>query len=240
MHLTSLSPASVEVGWSSLGVNGQLGYEGKSVTVRGKSYQYSLSSHPPARLLYKTGRPYAVFRAKVALNDDVPAGRSHADFFVYANGRQVACAPHVVAGEERRLIEAEIAGVENLELHVRTTRWEYCHAVWIDPELLESPPTLVRSPVVDCLGRAEIEPAALPSASCCIATVGSPGYERQLENMLGSLRGNACVDDALIVVFVIDPNGGCEQVAARYGAAVVPCRRRASPRQCGSSGRRAW
>ena len=227
MHLTSLSPASVEVGWGSLGINGQLGYEGKSVAVRGTSYQYSLSSHPPARLVFKPARPYAAFRARVALNDDVPAGRSHADFFVYANGRQVACAPHVVAGEEPRLIEAEIAGVENLELHVRTTRWEYCHAVWLDPELLESPPTLVRSPIVDCLGRAEIEPATLPSASCCVATVASPGFERQLESLLGSLRANGGVDDALIVVFVIDPNGGCEQVAARYGAAVVPCRRRA-------------
>src|SRR2546423_6067948 len=138
MQLTSLPPLSAEVGWGVLGANGQLGYEDKSVHVRGQSYSHSLSSHPPARVTFTVPRPFKAFRAHVALNDDVPAGRSHADFFVYADGRQVACAPHVVAGEAPRLLDADISGAHTLELHVRTTRWEFCHAVWLDPELLES------------------------------------------------------------------------------------------------------
>src|SRR5579871_1118539 len=227
MQLPSLSPVLAEVGWGALGTNGQLGYEGKPVVVRGKSYQFSLSSHPPARLQFNAARAFKAFRTCVALNDDVPAGRSYADFFVYADGRQVGSAPHVVAGEAPRLLQADISGAQTIELVVRTTRWDYCHAVWLDPELLETPPGQASAPLLDCLARAEIGATSLPSAKNCIATVVSPNYERQLENLLGSLRANAQLDDSLVVVFAIDPNAACEQVSARYGAAMVPCRRRA-------------
>lgn len=226
MYLGSVDPVAAQVGWGALGLDGHLGYEGKPVSVRGQAYARSISTHPPAHVLYNVGGRFATFRCHVAINDDVPAGRSHADFFVYADSRQVACAPHVVAGEAPRSIQADISGASALELRVGTTHWEFSHAVWLDPELVET--ALSRAePLVDCLGRAEIAAASLPSAERCIATVVSPGYERMLDNMLGSVRANANCDDSLLLVFAINADEACARVAAKYGAVVVPCRNRA-------------
>ena len=228
MRLESIPLVSAQVGWGSLGMRGDLGYEGKVVRVRGQAYAHALSTHPPARVAFRLERGFASFRCQVALNDDVPPGRSHADFFVYADGREVGCAPHVVAGEGARTLCADVSGARTLELEVRTTRWEHSHAVWLDPEVSESAAAGERGPVLDCLNRVEIAPSSLPLAECCIATVASPGFERWLDNLLGSVRANAGCEDALLAVFGVNPNAACERVAAKYGAALIPCRNRAA------------
>src|SRR5262249_57024659 len=82
MFLDSLSPVASQVGYGSLGLRGDLGYEGKSVVVGGRHYAHALSTHPPARLAFKLPANFSSLRCEVALNDDVDAGRSHANFFV--------------------------------------------------------------------------------------------------------------------------------------------------------------
>jgi len=222
VYLDSLSLLEAQVGYGDLGMNGTLGYEGKNVTVRHLRYDHSLSTHPPARLRFLIDRTFASFSCHVALNDDVPAGASHADFIVTADGREVAIAAYVRAGEPPRLLRADISGAQYLELLVRTSRWEYSHAVWLDPQLGESPAPAVK--LIDPLGRAEVKvPTGLAPVQRCIATVVSPGFEAFLDDMLGSLRANGGCQDSLILVFVLDGNEACHKIIAKYGAVAVPC-----------------
>jgi predicted O-methyltransferase YrrM len=222
VYLDSLSLLEAQVGYGEVGMNGTLGYEGKKVTVRQRHYDHSLSTHPPARLRFRVDRSFASFSCHVALNDDVPAGASHADFIVSADGREVAIEPYVRAGEPPRILRADISGAEYLELLVRTSRWEYSHAVWLDPRLDESSAPAPK--LIDCLERAEVKvPTRLGPVERCIATVVSPGFEALLDDMLGSLRANGGCQDSLILVFVLDGNEACHRIIAKYGGVAVPC-----------------
>jgi NPCBM/NEW2 domain len=177
MDLDLLSPVHTNVGYGQLGTGGGLEYEGKQVSVQGRSYRRALSSHPPARLLSQLDARFSAFRCQVALNDDVRSGASYAHFAVVADGREVAIAPSVVAGDTLRTLQTDFTDARFLEWPVRTGRWECCHAVWLDPQLDEAA-AATPSSLVDCLGRAVIAvPQALPSVERCIAMTVSPGYE---------------------------------------------------------------
>src|SRR5262249_30862365 len=147
--------ATREVGYGSLGLDGQLGYEGLRVSVRGKSYEHALSAHAPSYLSFNLDRRFAGFRCQAALNDDVPASCTFAHFTAIADGQVVAVMPNVAAGDPPREIGADVSGVARLALVVETDHWEYCHSLWLDPEVTVkalSPPPIV----VDALARAEI------------------------------------------------------------------------------------
>lgn len=226
MYLDTVKLLQMQVGYGDLGMFGSLGYEGRQVTVRQQHYQHAFSTHPPARLRFHVARQFASFTCQVALNDDVPAGLSHADFSVVADGREVANEPYVQSGEPPRPLVADISGAEYLELVVRTSRWENSHAVWLDPQVDESPAPVTH--LFDSLSRAEmIVPERLPRTERCIATVVSPGFEHLLDDMLGSLYANGCCNDALVVVFVLNGNESCERVIAKYKATAVRCQSRA-------------
>lgn len=222
MYLDSLPPLAAQVGYGSLGVRGDLGYENGRVRVGQRAYEHALSTHPPARIAFDLGGRYGSFRCDVALNDDVPRGRSHADFFVRADGRLVAAAPYVVAGTGAREIAADVAGARHLEISVETSRWEHSHAVWLDPRLDAAP--LPQGALADCLGRAEIARVALPPAERAIGTVVSPGFDGMLDDMLGSLHANGNCPEAQLVVLAVDPDDRCAAVARKHGATLVPCR----------------
>jgi predicted O-methyltransferase YrrM len=225
MYLDSCSLLNAQVGYGGLGTGGSLGYEDKQVIVRGSHYQHALSTHPPSRLLFDLGGCFNSFHCHVALNDDVPSGSSYADFTVLADGRQVATAPHVIAGAPPRLLSVDLMGAQQLELVVSSRRWEYAHAVWIDPQVAESKTELYAQPFPDCLDRTEITPPALPlHAKRCIASIVSPGFETLLDDMLGSLYAYGQCQDALVVVFVVGENAKCDRVIAKYEAVAVRCR----------------
>jgi predicted O-methyltransferase YrrM len=225
VYLDSITMNSHVVGYGALGTGGSLGYEGKMVRVHGNSYAHAFSAHPPARLLFQLNGRFRGFGCSVALNDDVPVGRSHADFVVLADGRQVAGVNFVVAGEAPRALCADITGARSLELITQTSRWEYSHAVWLDPQVSETMPVMRPRVVIDCLRRAEITQPPMPlAAERCVATVVSPAVVDLLDDMLGSLYANGGCQDVLLVVFALDPNEACSQVAAKYRAHLVPCR----------------
>jgi predicted O-methyltransferase YrrM len=226
MYLDTITPAQISVGYGQMGTRGSLGYEGKQVRVQGQAYPHSLSTHPPARLLYQLGGRYGAFRCQVALNDDAAGQATRADFVVRADGRQVALL-HVAAGEPPRELAADLAGAQTLELAVRTTHWPWCHAVWLDPQLEEAAAAAPARVLVDCLGRAEIAlPQRLPQARRCIATVVSHGFEAMLDDMLGSLLANGGCQDALLLIFILGHSPAAEQVAAKYRALTVSCQPR--------------
>jgi predicted O-methyltransferase YrrM len=229
IYLDTLPPADVRVGYGALGLRGELGYEGRPVSVGRKAYAHALSTHPPARLLFELGGRFEWFSAEVALNDDVPRGASHADFVVTADGRAVASAPRVTAGEPPRRLAASVAGAQRLELIVSTSRWQNSHAVWLDPRLGGGPCGEAASVLADCLARVDVAlPSPVPSARRCVATVVSPGFECLLDDMLGSLFAHGNCNDALVVVFAVEADDACRRVAAKYGALLVECRRRAA------------
>ncbi len=226
MYLDQIPLIDKQVGYGELGMFGHLGYESQSVTVRRQRYAHALGTHPPSRVRFHVDRRFAGFSCHVAINDDVPAGKSHADFAVVADGREVAVETYVRAGESPRPLTADISGAEHLELVVRTSRWDFCHAVWLDPQVYESAVTATK--ITDALNRAEfIVPPRLPRARKCVATVVSPGFEHLLDDMLGSFYANGCCSDALVVVFIIDGNEACERIVAKYKATAVHCKSRA-------------
>src|SRR4051794_537936 len=132
-YLDTLTLLASSVGYGSVGRNGALGYEGKSVTVRGRRYARALSTHAPARLLFRLSGAYTTFRCQVGFNDDVRPDASHCDFIVAVDGKP-ACRPiRANAGAPPQELTADIAGAQVLELIVATDRWDHCHSVWLDP-----------------------------------------------------------------------------------------------------------
>src|SRR5262249_27567962 len=81
----------------------------------------------------------------------LPAAPRPAAAAVPAAGRQVAAAPPVRAGDPPRTLCADLSGARRLELLVRTSRWEYCHAVWLDPVVDDEPADALAGPWRDCL-----------------------------------------------------------------------------------------
>lgn len=227
VYLDTLLPAACSVGFGAMGAGGRLGYEGKMVSVRGRGWQHALSTHPPARVRWTLDGGWRSFRCMVALNGDVPAGRSYADFEVLADGVRVAQAHRVIAGAAPRPLVADVTGARTLELVASTTEWHWCHAVWLEP-VLDAAPAQAERRLADCLERVEIHLPAVPVvARRCIATVVSPGFEALLDDMLGSVVANGGCPDARLAVFAVDAGDECRRVAARYGAELIECTRRA-------------
>ena len=213
------------VGYGMLGVGGRLGYEGKEVVVWGQTFEHALSAHAPARILYHLGGTSTRFQCSVAFNDDVAGSSAWADFAVVADGREIAAARGVFAGEPPRALAADIAGAQLLELVVTTTHWDSCHTLWLEPRVDGTLNELPTGTLVDCLGFSRIGvPPALPVAERCIATLVSPGYEQLLDDMLGSVVANGGCPDAQIVVFLLGTSPACEQVVGKYRAIPVRCR----------------
>jgi hypothetical protein len=213
-----------EVGHGELGLRGKLGYEDLPVSVGNKLYQHALSAHAPSAVTFELDGSFASFRCHVALNDDVPAQRSHADFTVVADGRVVAAMPNVMAGDAPRELEADIGYARRLALLVNTNRWPLCHSVWLDPQVSEQPHERPTGTMTDSLARAWILlPDAPLKANRCVATVVSPGYAGLLDDMLGSFYANSNCTDALVVVFALNADEECRKVIDKHGATTINC-----------------
>jgi glycosyltransferase involved in cell wall biosynthesis len=224
IDLAALPCLSVKVGYGSPGWHGHLGYENKLVRVQGQFDPHAISLHPPARAVFHLDRKFARFTCEVALNDDVPGGRSRADFSVRGDDRLLTMAAHVAAGDAPRSIEVDVRGVDRLELGVETDRWDFCHAVWLHPRLDHTTPAVSSRMIEDCLGRVNIAlPDQLPTVKRCVATIASRGFADMLDDMLGSLIANGHCAEVQLLVFVVDADPDCVRVAQKYGALIVHC-----------------
>ena len=225
----SLALLTADVGYGHVGLHGAMGYEGKAVSINGQGRRHAVSAHPPSRVVFETGGKFASFCADVGFNDDVKDTDAHAAFMVRADGRLAAVASFVSAGSAPVPIHADISGAHTLELIVRSGRWEDGHGVWIDPTVTTASATERSRSLVDCLGRVTIAvPERLPRATRCVATVVTPGFERMLDDLLGSLHLFGNCRDARIVVFIVDGNDACRRVVEKYGALSIACTRRAN------------
>jgi hypothetical protein len=66
-------------------------------------------------------------------------------------------------------------------------------------------------------------PSERISSGRCIVTVASAGFHDLLDGFLNTLLAHGCVPDATAVVMIVNGDEKCEQVAATYGARIVPC-----------------
>jgi hypothetical protein len=78
--------------------------------------------------------------------------------------------------------------------------------------------------VIDFFDRIKIyRPKEIIKCDKCIFTLASPGYEQWLDDMLLSVKVNGDIPEAKIVIFFVDPDKKCLDVAKKYDATVIVC-----------------
>jgi len=234
-YLDDWEPVIAKVGYGELGRKGNLGYENKRVQVDGREFNSALSAHGHSELRFDLGGRFSSFSAEVALNDDVQRGQSGADFYVFADDKLVGLAQNVCPGQVRRTVSADIRGAAELRLIVRAQRWDCCHSIWLEPRVSRANFDST-APFTDCLQRARIFPTEnTPESEVCIATVGSPGFEPWIDNLLGSFRANGQCPQAELFVFFFDVTDELRRVAERHNATIIPCKALAGLNQSSKS-----
>lgn len=212
-------------GYDTLRARRVVPFDDGEVTVQGVRYGHAVDAHPPARALYYTGRAASRLRCHVAVGGDGDATSSYADFAVCADGREVATALEVGAGEAPRELVADVTGAHLVELFVTSTCGQPCQALWLEPQFDQLPEVSPPQPFQDPLGRVEITPLPpLPPAERCVVVAASAGYEAMLDDMLGSLVANGECTDARIVVMLLGEFPEAERIVAKYRALPVTCR----------------
>lgn len=211
--------------YGRLGLLGRLGYENQQVRVQGRAFQHSVSAHAPSEVRFMLPPGDGRLRCEVALNDDVAARRTCADFLVLADNSVLAAVPGVRPGEPARKLTARLRGPCTLSLRVETSHRDYCHSVWLDP-CWENQTTSPGAPWRDALGRVEsLEGQRDFQTDKAIVTLVTPGYERLLDQLLGSLAAHGKCPATVRFVFTVEPDSECEAVIGRHGATMIRCRR---------------
>lgn len=142
------------------------------------------------------------------------------------DGEIKGCATDVIPGDVPRRVTVRVENAQTLELQTRTSRWDHCHTVWIEPTLrLGGTNGKSQKKITDCLKRAEVTLPDFPQqeVDLCIATVASPGYEDWLQTFLASLNANGGCKEALIAVFCFGTNSKIDHLIQQYGAIRVDC-----------------
>lgn len=216
-------PELFTVGYGQPGLHGELGFEDKSVCIAGERPLHAISAHAPSELSWTLDGSFSWFHSHVALNDDVIGAETSADFELYADDRLVGIAGNVSPTDMNRSITADISGARKIRLIARPRRWDYCHSVWVDPKILPAPDSIRFD--TDCLKRVRVEsPVPSITADVCIATVGSPGFEDWVDDLLGSIVANAQCPEAVFVVFFLGDSPKIRHICRKYQARLIPCR----------------
>ncbi len=223
-YLDGAKPLHVSVGYGELGIQSRLGYEGKSVSVLGRSFSHSFSAHAPSRLVFEILPQEKEFSSLVSINDDVSENMASADFFVLSHGEILGIAKDVRPHETPRLLTASVKNCTQIELIAVPQKWEYCHTVWIDPIVTSHCLCDRVNGLEDCLGRSYIQKRKEKiRKKSCFVTVASEKFSHWLDDLLGSIRKNSQCDDAGMVVFSIGDSRKIREVAKAYEAEVIPC-----------------
>ena len=158
---------------------------------------------------------YCRFICLAGFTDEASNSVLRADFSVLGDGRPLATVRDVASELEPVLLQADMRGVQRLELIVKSRETCLNNVVWLDPqggcafEFVHETKTLL-----DCLERVEIVmPSQHLKAQRCIATVVSPGYTEMLDEMLASLRANGRCESAAVVSFC--RGSGCRMLSRR-------------------------
>jgi hypothetical protein len=134
------------VGFGSLGLHGNMGFEGRCVTVGGKRHFRSLGLHPGPGSKHGAwaeahiNKRYRRLQAKVAVNDaNNYFGTTGSDliFVVRGDGKELWKSKGIHKTGVEESAEVDIRGVSILRLEVKAKGSNACaHGVWVDPLLL--------------------------------------------------------------------------------------------------------
>src|ERR1700722_9352481 len=100
---------------------------------------HSIGKNSRGRAIFDVNEDFRRLECSVAISAAGLPGGSKADFVVLADGREVAAARRVTAGDPARPLAAELGRARTLELRVQTNQLESYQATWIDPILLPNP-----------------------------------------------------------------------------------------------------
>jgi hypothetical protein len=144
--LSDLEPKNGRVGFGSIGRDGNLGFEGRCVTIDGRRHFHSLGLHPPGR-----GKAFVDFRidakwhtlsTSVAINDrNNMFGSAGSDLIFQAigDGKLLWSSKKIRVTKHVEQAKINVEGVTKLRLEVKATASNACaHAVWVDPLLTTS------------------------------------------------------------------------------------------------------
>jgi hypothetical protein len=222
--LDALQCDSSSVGYGEVGHSGDLGYEGKRVEIHGEERRHAISAHAPSRLKYRMNGRFSHLCCHVAINDDVADDSVTADFLVMVDGRLAGIARNVRPRRLLRQLSVEISGAQDVELIVHPRPWNHCHSVWVDPFVV-SARTGSTVKFTDGLRRAEMMVGQSGSAvDLCIATVGSPGCEDWIDDLLGSVVAHGKYPEALFAILFYGDSPEIRGIAARHDARLIHCR----------------
>lgn len=220
MYLDSKIPSYTRIKYGTIGTNGQLGYDSHIVSVQGKHYEHAISPHPPSCLIFDIDYQ-SLFTCEVALNDT-----SHIDsiatFYVYVDEVLEAVVPMVKPFQAPRKVEVYIHGAEKIRLEIITNKCEFCHALWLDPQISGASPETVLGPIGGMkifVPRNKHE----NQYGLCVISVLTPEYTEALDDMLGSLYTNGNLNDAHIALFISRSDDKCIAVAKKYNAEIINC-----------------
>lgn len=68
-----------------------------------------------------------------------------------------------------------------------------------------------------------IKPSKVLKCDTCVFSVASPGYEQLLDDMLLSVKVNGGIDNAQLVLFLVNPNDQLMNIARKYNAYPILC-----------------
>ena len=202
MFVDDLSLLGADTGYGALGLRGNLGYDGRVVAAQGQRYAHAVSAHPPSRVSLQLSGRFLRFQCHIAINDDVTADATHADFAVLADGREVGVAWYVPRGR------AAARAVRRRDRR-RAARSDRAHdAMGVLPRgLARSAGRRHRrrrgaADVADCLGRTEIAvPAIRPRAGARSRRSSRPASSICSTTCWGRYMRTAAAPSAAIVVF---------------------------------------
>jgi hypothetical protein len=142
-YLTDLPEFEVRPGVWGLGRNGNVGVPGQRIKVNGVASPKGLGMFPPeksyASVKYHLDRRAAVFKAAVAISDEVQIQHSSPVFQVWGDDRRLWKSDPVRAPRRPQECKIDVTGVDVLELRVYCDGSAYgVHAVWVEPPASEA------------------------------------------------------------------------------------------------------
>ncbi|HLK88356.1 MAG TPA: hypothetical protein VKZ18_00600 [Polyangia bacterium] len=213
--LVEVRVLSSTIAHGSLGLGGDLGYEGKRVSVAGATDAGVISAHGPSEVRIAAAAGTEL-RLRGAINDDVRGERIAASFVVEDGaGRPLAFPGLALPGTPTPTVGVTVPPGGQLVLRCHATTRHACHAVWIierSAVSCEEPRAASRAVSEAALGVVRTVAPGPDTAHALYLQTSAARAELALRSVATHLLA-ACVRPRRVVVF--SPDGGVAELAAR-------------------------
>ena len=206
---------SSTIAHGSLGLGGDLGYEGKRVAVPRAADAGVISAHGPSEVRIAVA-PGTEVGLGGAINDDVLSERIAATFMVEDGWGHLLAAPGLaLPGTPTPIVSVTVPPEGQLVLRCHATTRHACHAVWVIERgavTREEPWAALRAVSEAAVALARTVAPGPDTAHALYLQTSAARAELALRSVSTHLLA-ACVRPRRVVVF--SPNGGLDELAAR-------------------------